>query len=585
LFLLLQAATFAQQAPTTADQVISSYMEAIGAERFSFVSTFVEIGDFDGNVTSLNLGYLSPGQYRDKTRGTFEIYFKSPNLRFSSRLSETNQLVELDGCDGKVAWYIDSAGRRTEFKPKPGSEYGCDEGFKPPLSRLRDRTSRMRLVKKNPVEGRAAWEVKVDVPKSSVSETYYFDAETFLLLRFETRGISTTYSDYRDAGGIKFPFKTVLESERSKFVTTVRELKINAPIDDARFAEPQVKNGRLVQAPVSPADKGTSAVSSVVPSTIPPPPSASTRAEIADVSTPASPATPNPASVVETNFPNFTSCTIAELQMIIPELKGLKPPADQARLSLLLDKVGAKTVEIARNTPNLISRETVTESPQGPSETRAYDYLILARIEGKEVGLDEFRVDLRSGEKFQTDEVMKDESSARAVLERASHGLAASKSGRPPASQGFATAWVHFYPLNRARATFRYLGEQKMDGHRTLVLAFAQRPAAVVSPAMFRYQGKTVPMFLQGVAWVDPSDFRILRLRTDLLAPLPEASLDRMTADVQFGLTRIETVPSPLSLPREVTVTSLVGGAPMREIHRYSEYRLFRAKSRIVLTP
>ena len=124
-----------------------------------------------------------------------------------------------------------------------------------------------------------------------------------------------------------------------------------------------------------------------------------------------------------------------------------------------------------------------------------------------------------------------------------------------------------------------------VDGQRTLVLAFAQKPQSVLSPAIFRYQGKTAPMFLQGVAWVDASDFRILRLRTDLLSPLPEVSLHRLTADIRFVPTRIEKVPSLLSLPREVTVTSDVSGSTLREVHKYSEYRRFGSQSRVVLSP
>lgn len=124
-----------------------------------------------------------------------------------------------------------------------------------------------------------------------------------------------------------------------------------------------------------------------------------------------------------------------------------------------------------------------------------------------------------------------------------------------------------------------------MDGRRTLVLAFAQKPQAVLSPALFRYQGKTAPLFLQGVAWVDAFDFRIWRLRTDLLTPLPDVSLHRLTADIQFAPTQIEEVPSLLSLPHEVTVTSEVSGSTLQETHKYSGYRVFRTRSRIVLTP
>ena len=110
----------------------------------------------------------------------------------------------------------------------------------------------------------------------------------------------------------------------------------------------------------------------------------------------------------------------------------------------------------------------------------------------------------------------------------------------------------------------------------TLVLAFVEKPELALLPAVFRYQDQTAPMFMQGIAWADPSDFRILRLRTDLLSPVPEVSLQRLTADIQFGLTRIEQVASPLPLPREVAITAVVGGSTMREVHEYSGYRLFR---------
>jgi outer membrane lipoprotein-sorting protein len=575
----------AQQEPATAEEVISKYMQAIGADRFSSITTFVEMGDLDGNVSNFSAGYHSPTQSPHNEHGTFEYYFKSPNLRFSSSFSAKNQVIGYYGCDGKVAWYFDAFLKRTEYKPKAGSEYWCGEGFESGSSNLlRDPKIKMRLHKKKEIEGRMAWEIKVDIPKSTVTETYYFDAETFLLLRIQGAGTSVTFSDYRELQGIKLAFTTTREFTNSKLVTTLREVKINTPIDDSRFVEPQVSGRSIAQNPVALLSQNN--VQNPKPSS---PTIAATNSSDAAIPAPKSDTTSKsdatmPADgIVELNFPNFTSCTIAELQSAVPELKSLNPAADQQELTTLLDKVGAKIVEVARNTPNLISRETVIDAQEGASKTRNdYDYLILARLAGKSVELDEFRVDIKSGQKFQTDEVFENESNTRAALERASQELAASQAGHPPASQGFATSWVHFYPTNRGRATYRFLGEQKMDGQRTLVLAFAQKPPLVISPGIFRYQGKTYSIYLQGMAWVDPSDFRILRLRTDLLFPLPEASLHRLTADIQFALTRIEQVPSPLFLPREVTITSTAGGLTLSEIHKYSNYHLFHAHSKIV---
>lgn len=587
VLLLLHSAAIAQNEPLTADEVVSRYREAIGASRYPTITTFVESGELDGNLTNFWQGYRSPWQSHATQHGTFESYFKSPNLRFQSTVTEKNQIIALHGCDGKVAWYIDAFLQRTQFKPKPGNEGECKDGFLPPLSGLSEPNAKMRLLKKKEVDGRMAWEVKVEEHKSPGTQTYYFDAETFLLLRFEQMGTHVSYSDYRDVGGIKFPFTTIQEFTNSKLVTTLREVKINTLIEDAKFLEPQVKGGKLVWSAV--AVKGDGAGASAAPAT---PLAANAEApkvtqapEASKISPPQPSGTHDAGSVVEVNFPNFTSCPVAELELAVPDLKGLKVSDDQQKLAGLLDKVGATMLELARNTPNLIARERVSAPLDRSENPHDYDYLILAHLEQNMVLLDEFRLDLKSGEKFQTDDVMNGKPLQRADLERASSGVANSKAAGPPMSEGFATSWVHFYPTNRTRATYRYLGEEKIDGHRTLVLAFAQKPELVPRPAMFRYQDKTAAIFLQGIAWVDPSDFRILRLRTDLLSPVPEVALHRWTADIQFGPTRIEQIANPLQLPRKVTVTTSLGGAVTREVHDYSEYRLFRAKSRIIAMP
>jgi hypothetical protein len=551
----------AQDEPVTAEQIVTRYLDAIGADKFPSITTFMEIGD--------------RRQSGDSTSGTFESYFKRPNLRFSSIFGANNSLMIMHGCDGKITWVIDASGRRSEFKPKGGSLYDCGEGFQDTSSVLRDAKVKLKLIRKKEFEGRMAWEIKAEYPKSRWSDTFYFDAETYLLLHHGRAGDSVTYSDYRNVGGITLPFKITEGLTASSRVTTVREVKVNAPVDDARFAEPEIKDGVITPRSGNSAKLNSGAL-----------PSNSDVAAASNVAPAMTSAPPSLASVTEVNFPNVTSSAIAELQLTIPELKGLDPAPDQEQLSELLDKVGAKTLEISKNTPNLISRENVIQSQKGVAESRRdYDYLIVTHVEGNVVGLNEFRVDLKTGEKFQTDHEMKNGASTLADLERASHELGALQAGRPPASQGFATCWVYFYPFNRPEATFRYLGEQKVDGRRTLVLAFAQKPESVASPGLFLFQGKTVPMFMQGVAWVDAADFRILRLRTDLLLPIPEVSLHRLTADIQFAPTRIEEAPSLLSLPSEVTVTSEVSGLTLREIHKYSGYRLFRTHSKIVLNP
>jgi TonB family protein len=220
-------------------------------------------------------------------------------------------------------------------------------------------------------------------------------------------------------------------------------------------------------------------------------------------------------------IPNFASCPLTDLQQTVRELASLKPSIDQTGLPTLLDHVGTKILEIVRGTPNLISHETVA-SKYGATRTRQhFSYLVLPHVHsGERMAFDEFRVNLASGKKFQMEDI------ERAVVSRPPAGDTSfvprllPAPGGPPLAQGFANMWIYFEPLNQLESSFRYLGKQKMNGRDTLVLAFSQKPESVRSPVMFHFEDKILPIFMQGVAWVDASNFKIVRLRTDLLLPI-----------------------------------------------------------------
>lgn len=322
------------------------------------------------------------------------------------------------------------------------------------------------------------------------------------------------------------------------------------------------------------------------------PPSSSKPDETEIPLSPAEPKDDSSDSVPAIETPNFASCQISELRKAVPELAHLRADADQSKLGSLLNKIGDTTAEVVRKTPNLISHEAVV-SEQGMVKTRqSFSYLVLPHARGQQsIVFDEFRIDLDSGKKFETEDIdTADLSNSLAPSFSAdtptSVGqLPVATSVAPPLTQGFANAWVYFYPLNRSQSQFRYLGRQRMDGFQTLVVAFAQKPEAVRLPAIYRYQGKSAPMYFQGVAWVNGSDFRIVRLRVDLLSPLPRLGLRQLTADIEFGSTRILELPAPLWLPHQVMISSNIGGQSMIERHKYTDYRLFRTHSKMVLNP
>ena len=139
-----------------------------------------------------------------------------------------------------------------------------------------------------------------------------------------------------------------------------------------------------------------------------------------------------------------------------------------------------------------------------------------------------------------------------------------------------------FSPSNRSQSRFRYWGEQKIGKREAFVVAFAQIPGSVNVPMMTMNAGKIIPILFQGVAWVDQEDFRIIQLRTDILAPQQEAGLQKETAKILFGPVDIARLNLELWLPMGVDVSAEVQGLALQEQHVYSKYRLYHATSRIL---
>ena len=76
--------------------------------------------------------------------------------------------------------------------------------------------------------------------------TLYFDPQSGLLTRLVRYGPSPVgrvptqidYSDYRDVGGIKFPFELKFSWLDGRYTAKLKEIKTNVAIDPARFAKP-----------------------------------------------------------------------------------------------------------------------------------------------------------------------------------------------------------------------------------------------------------------------------------------------------------------------------------------------------------
>ena len=259
---------------------------------------------------------------------------------------------------------------------------------------------------------------------------------------------------------------------------------------------------------------------------------------------------------------------LQDLLRAVPELRGLEPAPNQDDLASILDKAGKVTEDLLDRMPNLVSHEEVIQQKLGaPGRVMdhrrvQFDYMILTHQQNQKVTLDEYRAG---------------SDGSPLAMEGLEEGYML--------TQGFASEWLHFLPPARPSARFRYLGQQTDGGLRCYVVAFAQKPGFATLTGTVVQAGRSVCLLYQGIAWIDEASFRIVRLRSDLLAPRPDIGLERQTVELHFGEVHLPQTVSALWLPQEVVVTTDMTDHLFRNIHRYSGYRLFKVETRILPAP
>ena len=134
--------------------------------------------------------------------------------------------------------------------------------------------------------------------------------------------------------------------------------------------------------------------------------------------------------------------------------------------------------------------------------------------------------------------------------------------------QGFALLPMHFHPYHQEAGHFRYLGRHILNNREYHVVAFAQQPDKAELLGGVRVNGVDI-----NVAWIDPDNFQIARMRTDLLMAKPEVGME-MT-ETQFTEVHLPGVAKSFWLPSEAVVTRRTKNRTLREKHQFSDYKIF----------
>jgi hypothetical protein len=220
-----------------ADQLLDKYLAAVGgAGSLQKITTRVQ----KGTLTAFG-GQQFP----------VDVYSKAPGKRFSvMHLSNGDSITAFDGSQG----WLSVPGRVHIMSAAESAAARIDADLYFPLH-VKALYQKFRVGAGEKIAGRDTHLV-VGHSEGQPPLLLYLDKESGLLLRLvryaETPlGRNPTqidYADYREANGVKLPFRWTLSRPGNQFTIQVEQLQQNVPVDDAKFTPPP-------QPPPAPAQK------------------------------------------------------------------------------------------------------------------------------------------------------------------------------------------------------------------------------------------------------------------------------------------------------------------------------------------
>jgi hypothetical protein len=210
-----------------ADQLLDKYISAIGgAEALQKVSSRVQ----KGTLTAFG------GQHFP-----VDVYSKAPEKRLSvMHLPNGDSVTAFDGKEG----WLSVPGRVHIMSAAENAAARLDADLYFPLH-VKTLYETFRVDAGEKIDRHDTY-VVVGRSEGQPPLRLYFDKESGLLLRLiryaETPlGRNPTqidYADYRDANGLKVPFRWTLSRPGNQFTIQVEQLQQNVPVDDAKFVAP-----------------------------------------------------------------------------------------------------------------------------------------------------------------------------------------------------------------------------------------------------------------------------------------------------------------------------------------------------------
>jgi photosynthetic reaction center cytochrome c subunit len=223
----------------TADQILDKYLQALGgAQRLTGITSVVSTGSA--------IGYGELGGNAE-----FSIFAKAPNQRTTliTYKDHPERGISTWIFDGRTGWIKTPRALLVEYELTGGELDGAR--LEAQLSfpgQIKQALTGWRGAARQSIGDRDFLVVQGNGPRGFLA-TLYFDPQSGLLsrlVRYTPSPIGRIptqidYADYRDVGGVKFPFEYKFTWLDGRYTAKLSDVKTNVPVDAAKFSKPSAR--------------------------------------------------------------------------------------------------------------------------------------------------------------------------------------------------------------------------------------------------------------------------------------------------------------------------------------------------------
>jgi len=225
-----------QPSQPSAAKIFDQYIEAVGgAQKLAGLKSYI--------ATGKSIGYGGMGG-----AGSFQIYAQAPDSRgmWISFPQFPERGISAWTYDGKAGWISQPRAIMPLYQLAGNDVAGAKlDAIVSFPAEIKNAFPTWRVALDDNINGRDVYVVQGNA-QGGVVGTFYFDKETHLLSRFVRRTpspvgritIQQDFENYKDVGGIKFPFKYSFLWLDGRFTAEIADVKVNVPVEAAKFGKP-----------------------------------------------------------------------------------------------------------------------------------------------------------------------------------------------------------------------------------------------------------------------------------------------------------------------------------------------------------